>query len=361
MVPGTTPGPDYSYAIAKTDWPEGNVEFSGDKEQRIIRTPELEVRAQLSPLRLAFYDRSGALISKDADRLGMAREGNRVRCWKSMPSDEHYFGLGEKGGPLDKRGHSYVMWNTDAYGWDANTDPLYNVSSVMDNQGNAWSATGGAAGAVTINAVGSLPGVPLPRPAVMSTSRVTDPTKGLYKSEPEPKKPEIPPDATPLQKFEKEPKKLPPSRPSRLLEDKSEPPPGAIPYGQGGAPTMPYTQFTTGSGSQGGIGMSGAPGAAGDFATRYSWYVEALQRRISGNWLQSTIDPTIRFAPRVVVEFQVFRDGSVRNMQLTRSSGNTSVDRSALRAVQDSIPFQALPGDYAGSYVSVEFWFEFHR
>ncbi len=126
MIAGTTPRPDYSYAVVKSDWPPAKVEFAGDKELRLIRTPELEVRVQLSPLRLAFYDRSDRLISKDADNLGMAREGDRVRCWKSMPRDEHYFGLGEKGGPLDKRGHSYVMWNTDAYGWDASTDPLYN-------------------------------------------------------------------------------------------------------------------------------------------------------------------------------------------------------------------------------------------
>jgi protein TonB len=231
-------------------------------------------------------------------------------------------------------------------------------SAFYASQGSAWSATGG--GAVTIGAVGSLPGVPLPRPIVVSTSRVTDPTKGLYKSEPAPKKAEIPPDATSLPKFEKE-KKLPPSRPSRLLEDKSPPPQNAIPYGGGGTPMMPYTQFTTGSGTQGGIGMKGPSGPGGDFGARYSWYVEAVQRRISGNWLQSTIDPAIRFAPRVVVEFQIFRDGTVRNMQITQSSGNASVDRSALRAVQDSIPFQTLPGDYSGAYVSVEFWFEFHR
>ena len=226
---------------------------------------------------------------------------------------------------------------------------------------NAWSAPGGGGDAVSINAVGSLPGVPLPRPMVVSTSRVVDVTQGLYKSEPLPKKPPPPPpDATPLQKFEKE-KKLPPSRPSRLLENDYTPPQNAVPYGEGGTPAMPYTQFTTGSGSQGGIGMAGPTGAAGNFATRYAWYVEAVQRRISGNWLQSTIDPSIRFAPRVVMEFQIFRDGSVRNIQITQSSGNVSVDRSALRAVQDSIPFQALPGDYSGSYVSVQFWFEFHR
>jgi len=224
-------------------------------------------------------------------------------------------------------------------------------------QGNGWSGPGG--GAVSIGVVGSLPGVPLPRPAVVSESRVTDPTHGLYKSEPPPKKVEVP-DATKLPEFQKE-KKLPPSRPSRLLEDNSTPPPGAIPYGQGGTPSLPYTQFTTGSGTQGGLGMTGPAGGGGDFGARYAWYVEAVQRRISSNWLQSTIDPSIRFAPRVVVDFQVFRDGTAKNIQIVRSSGNLSVDRSAQRAVEESNPFPGLPGDYAGSYVSVEFWFEFHR
>lgn len=125
VTQGTSPGPDYSYAAVKTDWPATKVEFAGDKETRIIRTPEIEVRVQLAPFRLAFYDREGRLISIDAVNMGMARDGDRVRCWKSMPQDKHYFGLGEKSDTLDKRGHSYVMWNTDVYGWGANTDPLY--------------------------------------------------------------------------------------------------------------------------------------------------------------------------------------------------------------------------------------------
>jgi len=120
-------GPDDSWAVIKNDWPQTKVEFTGDKGERIIRTPELEIRAQLSPFRLAFYDRDGRLISKDAPNLGMGWDGARVRDWKWMPPDEHYFGLGEKGDHLDKRGHAYVMWNTDAYGWDANTDPLYDT------------------------------------------------------------------------------------------------------------------------------------------------------------------------------------------------------------------------------------------
>ena len=90
----------------------------------MIRTPERSrLRVQLAPFRIEFYNAKGELISKDARE--MAWEVGKVRCWKWMPPDERYYGLGEKSGPLDKRGHSYVMWNTDPAGYDANTDPMY--------------------------------------------------------------------------------------------------------------------------------------------------------------------------------------------------------------------------------------------
>ena len=229
------------------------------------------------------------------------------------------------------------------------------ISSVYSHRGDLWGGPGG--GAVSIGLVGSLPGIPLPKPDVVTTSRVVDETKGMYKSEPKPVEP--PTEATPIPKFEK---KKPPryiTRPSRVLENPAQPPPNAVPYGQGGAPSVPYTSFSMGAGTQAGLGMSGAGG--GNFGSRFPWYVEAVQRRISSNWLQSTVDPTVRWAPRVVATFQILRDGSVTNIQLLRSSGNASVDASAVRAIHDSSPMQPLPSEYPGSNVSVEFWFDFRR
>lgn len=230
------------------------------------------------------------------------------------------------------------------------------LSSVLTHRGElGWGAPGG--GAVTLGLVGSVPGISLPRPEVVSTNRMVDETKGLYKSEEKPKEPET--DATPIPKFErnKPPRYI--TRPSRVLENPTPPPPGAIPYGGGGTPTIPYTSFTMGAGMPAGLGFSGTGG--GDFGARYPWYVEAVQRRISSNWLQSTVDPAVRFAPRVVVDFQVLRNGSVTNVQLVHSSGNSSVDLSAIRAIRESSPLDRLPGDYSGSNVNVEFSFEFHR
>lgn len=123
MTLGKIAGTDYSWAVIKSDWPAVDVKFSGDKQTKIIKTSALEARIQLSPFQISFYDPSGRLLSSDAREMGW--DGERVRSWKSMPADEHYFGLGEKAGPLDKRGHAYVMWNTDPAGYDALTDPMY--------------------------------------------------------------------------------------------------------------------------------------------------------------------------------------------------------------------------------------------
>ena len=73
------------------------------------------------------------------------------------------------------------------------------------------------------------------------------------------------------------------------------------------------------------------------------------------------VDPSVRQAFRVLVIFQVSRDGSISKIQVQQSIGNVSVDDSARRAVLGSNPLPPLPNDYAGSSVNVEFWFDFHR
>lgn len=229
------------------------------------------------------------------------------------------------------------------------------VSTIYSHRGENW---GGPGGAITVGLVGSVPGVPMPKPDVESTSRVVDESKGLYKSEPQPKTPP-PTEATPIPKFErnKPPKYV--TRPSRVLENPTPPPSNAVPYGGGGAPTVPYASFTMGAGTQGGMGFTGAGG--GNFGSRFPWYVEAVQRRVSSNWLQTTVDPSISTAPRAVVTFDILRDGTVTNIQVMQSSGNNSVDTSAVRAIRASSPLDRLPGEYSGGKVSVEFWFDFHR
>lgn len=230
------------------------------------------------------------------------------------------------------------------------------ISAIFSAREGNW---GGPGGSITVGIVGNVPAIPLPQPDAVSPNRVVDESKGLFKSEPAPV-PKPPVDATPIPKFErnKPPKYV--TRPSKVLENPTPPPTNAVPYGGGGTPAIPTTSFALGAGTtQAGLGFTGTSG--GDFGSRFSWYVEAVQRRISSNWLQSGVDPSVAYAPRVIVTFTILRDGTITNTQVTHSSNNYSVDSSALRAVRESSKLNPLPPEYSGSNVNVEFWFDFHR
>ncbi len=238
---------------------------------------------------------------------------------------------------------------------------------------------GGPGGSVNVGLVGSMPAIPLPTPEVQNQSRVVDNSKGLYQSKPVPA-PTIPQDATPIPEFLKnkppkhitKPKVEKPlsvptepkynSRPSKLLENKQPPPENAVPYGGGGAPVIPrsssFAMGTMGA-TQAGLALNGATG--GDFGSMFPWYIAAVQRRVSSNWLQSTIDPNISLAPTVTVTFRISRNGAISDARVTQSSGNYSVDASALRAVQQSNPLEALPAGYSGSYVTGIFSFDYKK
>ncbi|MGC1188319.1 MAG: TonB family protein [Candidatus Acidiferrales bacterium] len=231
------------------------------------------------------------------------------------------------------------------------------LSAVFTHQGASWGGPGGDQG-VTVGLVKSLPGIPLPRPEVVTTNRVVDTSKGLYKDEPKPKEQDT--TATQIPQFEKEKPPKYVTRPSRPLPDESTPPPNAIPYGGGGSPSVPYSTPMQLSGATAGGLQFGGPGG-GAFSGRFPTYVDGVRARISSNWLQSTVDPSVRWAPRVVFTFEILHDGSIVNAQMMQSSGNASVDNSALRAIMASSPLGPLPSGYSGSNVTVQFWFDFRR
>jgi TonB family protein len=222
------------------------------------------------------------------------------------------------------------------------------VSAYIQYRGTAWGGVGGNLGGAKVTLV-SAAGIPLPKESVVTESKAVDPTKGLHKEEP-PKPPEPKTDATKIPKFTKE-KPLPPSRQSRTLENKTPSPDNAVPYGKGGNPDLPtgFSQ-TPGEGSSG-VTVQGQGGA--DFASRYGWYIEAVKNRIYGNWQQWTIDAAARASRTMhcAITFTINRDGSLKDAHISESSGNTSYDNSALRAVLSSTPVTKLPPDYSGAYV----------
>ena len=115
-----------SFAVLPNAFPKmPAIRITQSSQVVTINTDTLSVRIEKSPLRVMFLDLQGKVISEDQPGYPVSFNGSAFRVWKSMPEDEHYFGLGDKTGPLDHRNLAFTMWNTDAFGWQESTDPLY--------------------------------------------------------------------------------------------------------------------------------------------------------------------------------------------------------------------------------------------
>ncbi|MGC2400096.1 MAG: TIM-barrel domain-containing protein, partial [Acidobacteriaceae bacterium] len=82
------------------------------------------LRVTVDPhLLLTVTDLAGNVIQQDAAPAEW--DGNSFKVSKQNTWDDHFFGLGDKPGPLDRKGETFTMWNTDAFGWQESTDPIY--------------------------------------------------------------------------------------------------------------------------------------------------------------------------------------------------------------------------------------------
>jgi alpha-glucosidase len=115
---------DSSWAVIETPEPP-SVTIDEDKNDVHLFAGSVNVSIHKSPLLISFADAQGHIILTDESTLPMAWNGQRIRAWKKMPSDENYYGLGDKAGPMNRRNRAFINWNTDAFGWGESTDPLY--------------------------------------------------------------------------------------------------------------------------------------------------------------------------------------------------------------------------------------------
>jgi alpha-glucosidase len=123
-MPGSFPA-DQSFAVLPNAFPDPpKIQIKDTPDAVVLDTGAMQVNILKSPLRVVFLDAGGHLISQDQPSAPVSFDGAAFRVWKSMPLDEHYFGLGDKTGPLDHRDLSFTMWNTDV-GYQESTDPIY--------------------------------------------------------------------------------------------------------------------------------------------------------------------------------------------------------------------------------------------
>lgn len=119
IYPVGHPAEDASWAVL----PEARTAHSG-----VMATPDgfttSALKVSVTPdLRIKVSDLAGNVLQSDATPT--AFDGPAFKVNKVKTADDHFFGLGDKPGPLDRVGESFVMWNTDNFGWQESTDPIY--------------------------------------------------------------------------------------------------------------------------------------------------------------------------------------------------------------------------------------------
>jgi alpha-glucosidase len=114
---------DFSYAVVAKPAP---IEFTIHESDQVItlQTKTLVVTLSKKNIRLSFKKPSGEIINED-DTLGMRWHGEQGAVYKKLQPGERFIGLGEKNGPLDRKGRGYVNWNTDNFAYSPDADPLY--------------------------------------------------------------------------------------------------------------------------------------------------------------------------------------------------------------------------------------------
>jgi protein TonB len=236
------------------------------------------------------------------------------------------------------------------------------------HHGQEWGSGLNTGGAIEATLVSSAPAVPIPSPQTPTDNVLATETPSPAPAPPAPAaKSAPPPDAIPIPENMKQPEKAPPKpQPSPPDAKALQAPPVERPLTH--PIPIPKTENRANFGEaapaniprQNPVSSGNTPvNVAGDFGSRFGWYVDIIKRKAQQNWYKAEVDPHTPGGARVYITFDVARDGTPSQVRVEKSSGSPSLDTSALRALQRVDTFGPLPAGYSGRQLNVEYYFEF--
>ncbi len=101
---------------------------------------------------------------------------------------------------------------------------------------------------------------------------------------------------------------------------------------------------------------SGFGGNNGASDPIFSGYFFRFRNKISRYW-HKIQNPNKQEKTITIIKFKIFQNGSVDDIQIERTSGNSFNDRAALRAIKSASPFEKLPYQYNLTYLLIHFEF----
>ena len=209
------------------------------------------------------------------------------------------------------------------------------------------------AGAVQATMVSSLPLPPKVQPKedevlASETPSVAPPVKTKAEPPPEPnavavpeKRPVVPPKSA----------KTPVYAPPKVVPPVRNPPPNRVESGQTGGVRIAMRTIKNQAGTSA-INVTDQ-----SFGDRFGYYVSAMNRKIAQQWLTQTLDAGAQ-NKRVYLTFTIDREGTPGNVRIVQSSGDRTLDQSAVRALERIDTLGPLPEGYSGNFINVQYYFE---
>ncbi len=113
-----------SFAVVGKPMPT-RVAQTEDAESLTLTTDSMKVVISKGAVRVRLLTLDNKPVVEDEPAFGTTWIGEQVTTYKKLQPEERFIGLGEKTGPLNRRGEGYTNWNTDAFGYGAGQDPIY--------------------------------------------------------------------------------------------------------------------------------------------------------------------------------------------------------------------------------------------
>jgi alpha-glucosidase len=129
LAPGSVFLDEFSYALSNTVHNSSGFSCKELDDSYRVETNSVACVINKKTFLISFEDTHGEIINED--RIPMHWEENidyggyYVYATKKCQDNESFFGLGDKSSDFNLIGKKYVNWNTDAYSYDKDQDPLY--------------------------------------------------------------------------------------------------------------------------------------------------------------------------------------------------------------------------------------------
>jgi len=121
---------DFSYAVPVVDQKVSTFSMEEQEECYAISTNTITCKIRKADFHISFTENLSQLVmSEDASPMHWEENadfgGYYVFATKKCFPEENFFGLGDKSGNMNLRGRHFQNWNTDAYSFSWDQDPLY--------------------------------------------------------------------------------------------------------------------------------------------------------------------------------------------------------------------------------------------